>query len=60
MTKFRAVCESADCTPLLEKVQVGFLGSLDDVKRDGLHLTVKQTMSNITLRLKPTEATAFS
>jgi hypothetical protein len=42
MTKFRAVCESADCTPLLEKVQVGFLGSLDDVKRDGLHLTVKQ------------------
>jgi hypothetical protein len=42
MTKFRAVCESADCTPLLEKVQVGFLGSLDDVKRDGPHLTVKQ------------------
>ena len=24
------------------KVQVGFPGSLDDVKRDGLHLTVKQ------------------
>jgi hypothetical protein len=44
VTKFRAVCESADCTPLLDHVQIGLmsLGDLNDVKREGLHLTVKQ------------------
>lgn len=43
LTEYRAVCESADCTPLLDKVQVGLLGTeLNDVKREGLHLIVKQ------------------
>lgn len=42
LTEYRAVCQSADCTPLLESVQVGLLGRLDDVNKSGLHLTVKQ------------------
>jgi hypothetical protein len=43
-TEFRAVCESGDCTLLLDNVRVGLsgLGDLNDVKRQGLHLTVKQ------------------
>jgi len=44
ITEFRAVCESADCTPLLDNAHIGLFGlaDLDDVKREGLHLTVKQ------------------
>ena len=44
ITEFRAVCESADCTPLLDNAHIGLLGLVDlkDVKREGLHLTVKQ------------------
>lgn len=44
VTEFRAVCESADCTPLLDNTPIGVLslGDLHDVKREGLHLTVKQ------------------
>jgi hypothetical protein len=44
ITEFRAVCESADCTPLLDHTDIGLLGlgNLNDVKREGLHLTVKQ------------------
>lgn len=37
---YRTVCESADCTPLLEHLDT--LGLLNDVRREGLHLTVKQ------------------
>jgi hypothetical protein len=42
ITEFRAVCESADCTPLLDNIHAGLLGDLNDVKREGLHLIVKQ------------------
>jgi hypothetical protein len=37
---YRTVCESADCTPLLEHLSV--LPILDDVRKEGLRLTVKQ------------------
>lgn len=44
LTEYRAVCESADCTPLLDNVKMGLsgMGELKDVKREGLHLIVKQ------------------
>jgi hypothetical protein len=42
VTEYRAVCESDDCASLLDKTEVGLLGQLDDVKRESLHLTVRQ------------------
>ena len=42
MTEYRAVCESNDCDSLLDDIEVGLLGHLDDVKRKSLHLIVRQ------------------
>ena len=42
MTEYRAVCESNDCDSLLDNTEVGLLGQLDDVKRQSLHLIVRQ------------------
>lgn len=42
LTEYRAVCESNDCDSLLDSIEVGLLGQVDDVKREGLRLIVRQ------------------
>jgi len=50
ITEYRAVCESNDCDSLLDNTEVGLLGELDDVKRESLHLTVRQKRTRVSLQ----------